>query len=107
MGGLDWILIAIYLLIMLGIGFTSMKKVKTNEDYALAGRSVGNFWVILSLFASWTRTFRSVRNTAVCIPVWHRRLVVVGNLPARRLHNGYDHGEASPEENVYHAFRYR
>lgn len=48
MGGLDWILIAIYLLIMLGIGFTSMKKVKTNEDYALAGRSVGNFWVILS-----------------------------------------------------------
>ena len=51
MGGLDWILIAIYLLIMLGIGFTSMKKVKTNEDYALAGRSVGNFWVILSLFA--------------------------------------------------------
>ena len=54
MGGLDWILIAIYLLIMLGIGFTSMKKVKTNEDYALAGRSVGNFWVILSLFASWT-----------------------------------------------------
>ena len=54
MGGLDWILIAIYLLIMLGIGFTSMKKVKTNEDYALAGRSVGSFWVILSLFASWT-----------------------------------------------------
>ena len=28
MGGLDWILIAVYLLIMLGIGFTSMKKVK-------------------------------------------------------------------------------
>lgn len=54
MGGLDWIVMAIYLLLMLGVGVVSMKKVKTNEDFALAGRSVGNFWVILSLFASWT-----------------------------------------------------
>ena len=27
------------------------------------------------------RSFRSVRNTSVCIPVWHRRLVVVVTFP--------------------------
>ena len=54
MSTLDWVFLALYLLVMLVVGVTSMKQVKTNEDFALAGRSVGNFWVILSLFASWT-----------------------------------------------------
>lgn len=54
MGVFDWLIIVAYLVVMLAIGVAAMRKVKTNEDFALAGRSVGNFWVILSLFASWT-----------------------------------------------------
>lgn len=39
---------------MLYIGYHSMKTVKTDEDFVLAGRNVGNIYIILSLFASFT-----------------------------------------------------
>ena len=35
-------------------GYHSMKTVKTDEDFVLAGRNVGNIYIILSLFASFT-----------------------------------------------------
>lgn len=54
MSALDWLVILAYLAIMLYIGYHSMKTVKTDEDFVLAGRNVGNIYIILSLFASFT-----------------------------------------------------
>ena len=54
MSALDWFVILAYLAVMLYIGYHSMKTVKTDEDFVLAGRNVGNIYIILSLFASFT-----------------------------------------------------
>ena len=54
MSALDWLVILAYLAVMLYIGYHSMKTVKTDEDFVLAGRNVGNIYNILSLFASFT-----------------------------------------------------
>ena len=54
MSALDWLVILAYLAVMLYIGYHSMKTVKTDEDFVLAGRNVGNTYIILSLFASFT-----------------------------------------------------
>ena len=54
MSALDWLVILAYLAVMLYIGYHSMKTVKTDEDFVLAGRNVGNSYIILSLFASFT-----------------------------------------------------
>lgn len=54
MNALDWLVILAYLAVMLYIGYHSMKTVKTDEDFVLAGRNVGNIYIILSLFASFT-----------------------------------------------------
>ena len=40
--------IAIYFLVLLGIGVWASKKIKTAEDYLVAGRSLG-FWVFVLL----------------------------------------------------------
>ena len=50
----DLAILAIYLGAMLLIGFVSMKKVKSEEDFVLAGRSLNPIWMLLSIFASWT-----------------------------------------------------
>ena len=54
MSALDWLVILAYLAVMLYIDYHSMKTVKTHEDFVLAGRNVGNIYIILSLFASFT-----------------------------------------------------
>lgn len=54
MSALDWLVILAYLAVMLYIGYHSMKTVKTDEDFVLVGRNVGNIYIILSLFASFT-----------------------------------------------------
>ena len=54
MSALDWLVILAYFAVMLYIGYHSMKTVKTDEDFVLAGRNVGNIYIILSLFASFT-----------------------------------------------------
>lgn len=54
MSALDWLVILAYLAVMLYIGYHSMKTVKTDEDFVLAGRNVGNIYIILSLFVSFT-----------------------------------------------------
>ena len=54
MSALDWLVILAYLAVMLYIGYHSMKTIKTDEDFVLAGRNVGNIYIILSLFASFT-----------------------------------------------------
>ena len=52
MAGLDWLVIAIYFLIMAAIVLWSSKKQNTSADYFLAGRNIGWFAIGGSLFAS-------------------------------------------------------
>jgi SSS family solute:Na+ symporter len=50
---LDWIVIALYFLLLLGIAaWVIMQKQNTSEDYFLAGRNMGWFVVGASIFAS-------------------------------------------------------
>lgn len=43
---------SLYLILMLGIGFYSMKKTKTNEDFIIGGRTLGPFTTAISAGAS-------------------------------------------------------
>ena len=55
MGGLetlDWLIVGIYFLILVGIVWWSSRRTETTGDYFLAGRDVGWFAVGASLFAS-------------------------------------------------------
>ena len=50
---LDWIFIAIYFVVLLGLALWVIgKKQKNTEDYFLAGRNVGWFVIGASIFAS-------------------------------------------------------
>jgi SSS family solute:Na+ symporter len=49
---LDWILIGVYFLVIVGIVYWSSRKIGSTEDYFLAGRNIGWFVVGTSLFAS-------------------------------------------------------
>ncbi|HNX17919.1 MAG TPA: sodium:solute symporter family protein [Methanoregula sp.] len=42
------VVVAVYFLLMIGIGIWASKKIKTTEDYLVAGRSLG-FWVFVLL----------------------------------------------------------
>lgn len=50
---LELIGIAIYVLAMLVMGFYVSKRIKTDDDYFLAGRSLGPFLATFSIFATW------------------------------------------------------
>ncbi|HEX7118809.1 MAG TPA: sodium:solute symporter [Longimicrobiales bacterium] len=52
MSPLDWAVVGVYFLAIVGIVWWSSKKQDTSEDYFLAGRDVGWFVVGASLFAS-------------------------------------------------------
>jgi solute:Na+ symporter, SSS family len=52
MSPLDWAIIGIYFVAIVGIVWWSARKVNTSEDYFLAGRDIGWFAVGASLFAS-------------------------------------------------------
>ncbi len=50
---LDWVVIALYFIILLGVAWWVIKQKQTNtEDYFLAGRNIGWFMVGASIFAS-------------------------------------------------------
>ena len=49
---IDWVIIAGYFVILIGIVWWSSQKISTSTDYFLAGRDVGWFAVGASLFAS-------------------------------------------------------
>jgi len=42
-----------YVVLQLAIGFTIARRVKTEEDYLLAGRSLGPLMATMSIFATW------------------------------------------------------
>jgi solute:Na+ symporter, SSS family len=50
---LEIIGISVYVLLMLVMGFYVAKRVKTDDDYFLAGRSLGPFLATFSIFATW------------------------------------------------------
>ena len=52
---MNWELIGIiiYVLMMLGLGFWVSKRIKTDDDYFLAGRSLGPYLATFSIFATW------------------------------------------------------
>ena len=50
--GLDGAVIIVYMLFMVGIGYYFSKKIKSNEDYYLGGRSFGSFAVVLTVLAT-------------------------------------------------------
>ena len=52
LGVIDWIVVAIYFLILVGIVYYTSRKQDSAEDYFLAGRNVGWFVIGASLFAS-------------------------------------------------------
>ena len=49
---IDWAIIVVYFLVLVGIVWWSSRKTSTSEDYFLAGRDVGWFAVGASIFAS-------------------------------------------------------
>ena len=52
LGTIDWLVIALYFLGLVGIVYWASRKVHSSADYFLAGRDVGFFAVGASLFAS-------------------------------------------------------
>ena len=49
---IDWAVIVLFLLALLLIGYTSAKKTRTANDYALGGRSMNAVMIGISLFAT-------------------------------------------------------
>lgn len=45
--------IGFYVLLMLGIGYVVSKRINTDDDYFLAGRSLGPMMATFSIFATW------------------------------------------------------
>ncbi|MCZ2341916.1 MAG: sodium/solute symporter [Bacteroidales bacterium] len=56
MTALDYLVIAAYALLMLGIGIYYSRTIKTADDYLLGGRSMSPFMIGLSLFATMNST---------------------------------------------------
>ena len=50
--GLDWIIVGVYLLLMLFVGFYFVRKIRNSNDYFLAGRSLGAFPIACSIAAT-------------------------------------------------------
>ena len=49
---LDWLVVGIYAVGMLGIGVYFKRKTKTTDDYMLGGRKMRSWTIGLSLFAT-------------------------------------------------------
>ena len=64
----DFIVIVLYIGLMLGIGYWSMKRIKSQEDFFMGGRSFGKLLQIFAMFGSGTSTdspIGTARNTFV------------------------------------------
>src|SRR5215471_16753091 len=52
LSAVDFVIIAVYFILVFGIGFYFSRKERTSEDYFLAGRNIGWFAIGASLFVS-------------------------------------------------------
>lgn len=48
--------VVIYLVVLIGVGALKVKKIKTQEDFALAGRGLSTFVLVGTLLATWIGT---------------------------------------------------
>lgn len=53
---LDWSIVVLFLVLMLGIGFASSRRTGSESDFALGGRKMNSFSVGISLFATMLST---------------------------------------------------
>ncbi len=64
----DLVVIALYVVVMIGIGYWSMKRIKSQEDFFMGGRGFGKVLQIFAMFGSGTSTdspIGTARNTFV------------------------------------------
>ena len=64
----DFVVIVLYISLMLGIGYWSMKRIKNQEDFFMGGRAFGKLLQVFAMFGSGTSTDSPVgtaRNTFV------------------------------------------
>jgi solute:Na+ symporter, SSS family len=98
-GGMVLFGVIIYMLVMLGIGWWSSKKIKTSTDYIVAGRSLPLFFTIGTLFATWfcagtlmgaTAQAYLFGNQGVIFDPWGAAvcLILAGLLFARMMRRG-------------------
>lgn len=52
-GGMVLFGVIIYMLVMVGIGWWSSRRIKDSTDYIVAGRRLPLFFIIGTLFATW------------------------------------------------------
>jgi len=62
MAVLDWLVLAVYALLMLGVGVYSSQRNRTADDYVLGGRRMSPIAVGLSLFATLVSTLSYLAN---------------------------------------------
>ncbi|MFM8478863.1 MAG: sodium:solute symporter, partial [Planctomycetaceae bacterium] len=59
---LDWLVLAVYALLMLGVGLYYSHRNRTADDYVLGGRRMSPVAVGLSLFATLVSTLSYLAN---------------------------------------------
>ncbi len=72
MGVIDWIVIVLYFLVVLGIGFWSYHKVKDMSDYFMGGRRFGKIFMMFFAFGSGTSSEQAI---TVVAGTWRMGLV--------------------------------
>ena len=64
------IFVIVYFGVMIGIGAWASKKIKSSEDYALAGRSLGPFVLMGTLLATSVGSVRIASVESIFCPMW-------------------------------------
>lgn len=86
---LDWVALAGYAVVMLGIGWISSRKSGTTEEYLLGGRRLKPWTVGLSLFATLISTISYLAVPGEVIKHGPVYLMYIGALPVIYLIAGY------------------
>lgn len=60
---IDWVVIALYFLVVLYIGYWAMKRIKNQEDYFLGGRRFGKLVQVFAAFGQATSADSAVSST--------------------------------------------
>jgi len=86
---LDWLVIAMYLAAMLGIGWYYATRTRNTEDYLLGGRRMGSLSVGLSLFATMLSTITYLALPGEMIKHGPMMLGIIAGLPPVYLLAGW------------------
>jgi Na+/proline symporter len=86
MNAILWPLVAVYLVVLIGIGvWSARKRVVTYEDMTVAGRGVGPFLIACSVAATWINGVTLITVTGFgksfgLSAYWHMGAVGIGTL---------------------------